>query len=95
MDDSYIFAKSIHRLQFFCLPMERFQFAYNWLTQWSKTTVYILEDPSIESETVAMLSLMKTPGKDPWTITYHPVNVTTTTITVTLAPKNQIAEKQA
>ena len=75
MDDSYIFAKSIHGLQFFCLQMERFQFAYNWLTQWSKTLVYILEDPSIELETVAMLSITKTPGKDPWTITYHPMNV--------------------
>ena len=48
---------------------------FNSCTQWSKTTVHVLEDPSIESETVAMPSITKTQGKDLWTITYHPVKV--------------------
>ncbi|KAJ7687241.1 hypothetical protein B0H17DRAFT_939568, partial [Mycena rosella] len=36
-DDSFIFAKSLHAAQSFCLHMEHFQFAYGWLTQWRKT----------------------------------------------------------
>ncbi|KAJ7226470.1 hypothetical protein B0H12DRAFT_1030486, partial [Mycena haematopus] len=36
-DDSFIFAKSLQAAQSFCLHMERFQFAYGWLTQWRKT----------------------------------------------------------
>ena len=75
MDDSYIFATSLTGLQFFCLQMEHFQFAYNWLTQWSKTSVFVLEDPAISAEKIVMPSITRTAGKDPWNITYHPVEV--------------------
>ena len=75
MDDSYLFATSLPGLQFFCLQMERFQYSYNWLTQWSKTSVFILQDSSLSAEMIPMPSITRTPGKNPWNITYHPVNV--------------------
>jgi len=34
--DSYIFAWTLQALCSFCLEMERFQFAYGWMTQWAK-----------------------------------------------------------
>ncbi len=43
MDESFLFAKTLTGLQYFCLCMERFQFAYGWLTQWLKTMVYLLQ----------------------------------------------------
>ena len=41
-DDSILFAKSIPALQSFCLLEEHFQYAYGWLTNWLKTTAYVL-----------------------------------------------------
>ncbi|KAJ7774185.1 hypothetical protein DFH07DRAFT_683231, partial [Mycena maculata] len=38
-DDSFLFAKSLPSLRRNTLAMERFQFAYGWLTQWTKTVV--------------------------------------------------------
>ena len=55
--------------------MERFQYSYNWLTQWSKTSVYILEDSNDSTDMVVMPSITQSQGKNPWDITYHPVNV--------------------
>ena len=77
MDDSYLFATTLHGLQYFCLLMERFQFAYNWLTQWSKTDVYVLNDPAASDmgNSVNMPSITRTPRKSPWNITYYPVRV--------------------
>ncbi|KDQ49630.1 hypothetical protein JAAARDRAFT_63609 [Jaapia argillacea MUCL 33604] len=53
-DDSYIFAKTLVGLQYFCLMMERFQFTYGWLTQWSKTAMMA---QIIAARVRAMLSL--------------------------------------
>ncbi|EJD48722.1 hypothetical protein AURDEDRAFT_162176 [Auricularia subglabra TFB-10046 SS5] len=36
-DDSFIFALTLQTLLLYVLAMERFQFAYGWLTQWKKT----------------------------------------------------------
>jgi hypothetical protein len=44
-DYSYIFALTLQALQSFCLEMERFQFAYGWMTQWAKTSAYLLGPP--------------------------------------------------
>lgn len=41
-DDSYIFSKSLASLQRNALAMERFQYAYGWLTQWAKSKAYVL-----------------------------------------------------
>ena len=76
MEDSYLFATSLPGLQYFCLQMERFQFAYNWFTQWSKTFVYVLNDPDTTiGNMVTMPSITQTPGKNPWSVTYYPVKV--------------------
>lgn len=44
-DDSYIFSKSLASLQRNALAMERFQYAYGWLTQWAKLTVLYSAPP--------------------------------------------------
>lgn len=36
-DDSFLFSKSLTSLRKNTLAMERFQFAYGWMTQWSKS----------------------------------------------------------
>lgn len=74
-DDSYIFAKSLVGLQYFCLEMERFQFAYGWLTQWTKTFVYILQPSGDVPQSVVMPSITRKPGSNSRNITYHPVPV--------------------
>ncbi|KAJ7853588.1 hypothetical protein B0H13DRAFT_1642863 [Mycena leptocephala] len=40
-DDRYLFACSLRALQRNTLEMERFQFAYGWFTQWSKSMAYL------------------------------------------------------
>ncbi|KAK0504528.1 hypothetical protein EDD18DRAFT_1343302 [Armillaria luteobubalina] len=74
-DNSFVFANSLMGLQYFCLSMERFQFAYGWLTQWTKTLVYALQVRGEIPKTVAMPSITNKPGVNPWKITYHPVPV--------------------
>jgi hypothetical protein len=41
-DDTYIFSKSIDSLVEKTLKMERFQYAYGWQTQWTKSFAYSL-----------------------------------------------------
>jgi hypothetical protein len=56
-DDSYIFALTLQTLGSFCLEMEQFQFAYGWLTQWAKTSAYVLALLSNAPDTVSMPSI--------------------------------------
>ncbi|KAJ7185757.1 hypothetical protein C8R46DRAFT_881750 [Mycena filopes] len=75
-DDSFLFAKSLRAAQRFCLEMERFQFAYGWLTQWSKTFAYILNDKNpLGQERLSFPSVTVEPGVDPWTVKYYDVPV--------------------
>jgi hypothetical protein len=49
--------------------MERFQFAYGWLTQWSKTFAYILNDKDPNPpDRISFPSVTIEPGVDPWTV---------------------------
>ena len=41
-DDSFLFSRSFPSLRRNTLAMERFQFAYGWMTQWSKSMVFLL-----------------------------------------------------
>jgi hypothetical protein len=41
-DNSYLFATSLSTLQRLCLEAKRFQYAYRWLTQWTKTKAYVI-----------------------------------------------------
>jgi hypothetical protein len=72
-DDSILFAESLPALQSFCLLEERFQFAYGWLTNWNKTTAYILSPEGIQPETVSFPSITVEPYVSPLTVTYHDV----------------------
>ncbi|KAJ7711082.1 hypothetical protein B0H14DRAFT_3524695 [Mycena olivaceomarginata] len=49
--------------------MEHFQFAYGWLTQWSKTFAYILNDKDPNPpDRISFPSVTIEPGVDPWTV---------------------------
>jgi len=72
-DDSYIFALTLQALRSFCLEMERFQFAYGWLTQWVKTSAYVLYLSGPTPEMVLMPSITNRDGVHPHTITWHDV----------------------
>ena len=67
-DDSYIFALTLKALQSFCLKMERFQFAYGWMTQWAKTTAYRLGPSGPASDSVSMPSITIRKGSHPHTV---------------------------
>ncbi|KAJ7670182.1 hypothetical protein DFH06DRAFT_1125569 [Mycena polygramma] len=75
-DDSFIFAKSLRAAQVFCLHMERFQFPYGWLTQWSKMFAYILNDndPVLPAQ-ISFPSITNEPGVDPLTMKSYQVPV--------------------
>jgi hypothetical protein len=74
-DDSYIFSKSIESLQRNTLTMERFQYAYGWLTNWTKSNAYILAPtPGITYDNEIMFDSVSTAhGVDPMVITKHTV----------------------
>jgi hypothetical protein len=72
-DDSIIFAGTIPALQTFCLAEERFQYAYGWLTNWLKTSAFVLSPKGIQPDTISMPSITVAPGASPLTITNHDV----------------------
>ena len=53
--------------------MERFQFAYGWLTQWTKTSAYLLGPLSSNPDTVSIPSVTIQDGIHPHTVTCHDV----------------------
>ena len=55
--------------------MERFQFAYGWMTQWAKTSAYLL-GPSVPiADTISMPSITLQDGVHPHTVTWHEVPI--------------------
>ena len=72
-DDSIIFASSIPALQTFCLIEERFQYAYGWLTNWLKTTAFVLSPSGTQPASLSMPSITVLPGVSPLVVTYHDV----------------------
>ena len=72
-DDSILFARSLQALQSFCLLEERFQYAYGWLTNWQKTTAYVLSPKGPQPDTVSLPSISVEHGVSPLTISYHDV----------------------
>ncbi|KAF8164064.1 hypothetical protein BJ912DRAFT_1035130 [Pholiota molesta] len=66
-DDSYIFSKSIESLRNNTLIMERFQFAYGWMTNWAKSNAYILapEQGKVYTDTLSFDSVSTGIGDDP------------------------------
>jgi hypothetical protein len=76
-DDSILFARSLSALQSFCLLEERFQFAYGWLTNWQKTTAYILSPSGAQPDTISLPSITVKHGVSPLTVSYHDVPLIT------------------
>ena len=72
-DDSYIFSKSLESLQRNALAMERFQYAYGWLTQWAKSKAYVLSAAGDTPDTVKFQSVSTGIGINPLDITEHNV----------------------
>ena len=72
-DDSYIFAKSLESLQRNALAMERFQYAYGWLTQWAKSNAYVLAASGNHPDTIKFQSVSTRRGVNPLDITEHDV----------------------
>jgi hypothetical protein len=72
-DDSIIFARSIPALQSFCLTAERFQYAYRWLTNWLKTSLYVLSPSGIQPDSISMPSITVKSGVSPLIVSNHDV----------------------
>jgi len=72
-DDSYIFSRSLVSLQCNTLAMERFQYAYSWLTQWAKSKAYVLLAAGDHPDTVKFQSVSTGRGVNPLAITEHDV----------------------
>src|ERR1700678_4390025 len=72
-DDSILFARSVSALQTFCLAQECFQYAYGWLTNWLKTTAFVLAPVRTQPDTISMPSITVAHGVSPLTITNHDV----------------------
>lgn len=72
-DDSIIFARSVSALQSFCLLAERFQYAYGWMTNWLKTTAYVLSPTGVQPGTLTMPSITVQPGVSPLSVSNHDV----------------------
>ncbi|KAJ7361699.1 hypothetical protein DFH08DRAFT_1033376 [Mycena albidolilacea] len=70
-DNSYLFARSLTALQRNALAMEHFQFAYGWLTQWTKLMAYVLEPSSDPPAFADFESVTTTTGANPLNITTH------------------------
>lgn len=74
-DDSIIFARSIPALKSFCLIAERFQYAYGWLTNWTKTSLYVLSPPADLPDSVSMPSITVQLGVSPLIVSNHDVSL--------------------
>ena len=74
-DDTYIFSKSLPSLIRSTLVMERFQYAYGWLTQWSKSRAYVLVGPKDHPNHAEFHSVSTEPNTDPLLITKHRVEL--------------------
>lgn len=70
-DDSYIFSKSLESLRCNTLAIEWFQFAYGWLTQWTKSRAYVLSAPGDHPDTIKFQSVSMGRGVNPLDITEH------------------------
>jgi len=74
-DDTYIFSKSLTSLISNTLAMERFQYAYGWRTQWSKSRAYVLAGPKDHPNHAVFQSVSVAPDTDPLAITEHHVEL--------------------
>jgi hypothetical protein len=74
-DDSYIFSKSLKSLISNTLEMERFQYAYGWMTQWSKSRAFVIGGTEIHHNQVSFESVTTGSDSNPMDVTEHQVEL--------------------
>ena len=74
-DDFFIFSKSLSSLIKNMLEMEQFQFAYGWMTQWSKSCAYILGESDDLPNQAVFQSVSTLPNTDPMIVSEHRVDL--------------------
>ncbi|KAJ3519848.1 hypothetical protein NMY22_g13013 [Coprinellus aureogranulatus] len=72
-DDSYLLSRTLEGLRRETLEMERFQYAYGWLTSWQKTSAYVLNPKTEHPPRIKMPSVTLAEGQDYRTITEHEI----------------------
>jgi hypothetical protein len=72
-DDSYLFSRSLPSLRRNTLAMERFQYAYGWVTQWSKSMACLLSATGDHPSTISLPSVTVERGVNPLTVTEHEI----------------------
>ena len=72
-DDSFLFSKSLSSLRRNTLAMERFQYAYGWMTQWSKSMACLLSATGDHPSVISLPSVTTEMGANPLTITEREV----------------------
>ena len=72
-DDSFLFSRSLPSLRRNTLAMERFQYAYGWMTQWSKSMACLLSATGDHPSMVSLPSVSVERGVNPLIITEHEV----------------------
>ena len=74
-DDTYIFSRTIKSLQQNTLAMERFQYAYGWLTNWSKSNAYLITPEAGKQypNNITFQSVLVGRGVDPLVETEHTI----------------------
>jgi hypothetical protein len=76
-DDTYIFSRTIESLQQNTLVMERFQYAYGWLTNWSKSNAYLITPEAGKQypDNITFQSVSVGRGVDPLVETEHTISL--------------------
>ena len=76
-DDTYIFSRTIESLRRSTLEMERFQYAYGWLTNWSKSNAYLIAPEAGKQypDNITFQSVSVGRGVDPLTVTEHTISL--------------------
>jgi len=72
-NDSFLFSKSLSSLRRNTLAMEWFQFAYGWMTQWSKSMACLLSATGDQLSTISLPLVTVERGANPLTITEQEV----------------------
>ena len=72
-DDSYIFSRSLDSLRRNTLEMEKFQYAYGWLTQWAKSRAYVIAPTVDHPDTATFHSVSTQRGVHPFIVTEYEV----------------------
>ena len=72
-DDSFLFSRSLPSLRRNTLAMERFQYVYGWMTQWSKSMACLLSATGDQPNVISLPSVTVERGVNPLIVTEHEI----------------------